>query len=455
MTELPFQLVITNIFPKDRNQSLTCSALLRDVPGKRKVYDATWNSRPVIAKLFFDKISASRHVKREWKGLTQLQKRALSSPKPFFYGKTKDGGRAIVMEKIPNSKPAIELFLEKTDLSQKLDLLILICTELARQHAKGVIQKDLHLGNFLLAGNNSFAIDPAQMKFYSRKLKRKKCISQLASLAVCLPPHNTEALKQLCDQYAAARHWDFDKSDEKLFASQLIIQKKKNLERALKKTFRTSKRQLEIKMPAHRAVVARSFCQNAQPAEFIEQIDDLMDTGQILKAGNTCYLSRLTWNQKDIVIKRYNHKNLVHSLRHTLKKSRARRSWLNANRLNILNIDTPLPLAYVEKYKAPLLWKSYIVTEFTQGQNLHDFLQTPHLTAKHRSDVIERIETVLEKLHKQKITHGDLKKSNILITDKGPVLTDLDAMKVHKLNCTFNYEQRKDLKMFSKLSPQL
>ena len=31
---------------------------------------------------------------------------------------------------------------------------------------KGVLQNDLHLGNFLLRGNSLFVIDPGQMRFF-------------------------------------------------------------------------------------------------------------------------------------------------------------------------------------------------------------------------------------------------------------------------------------------------
>jgi tRNA A-37 threonylcarbamoyl transferase component Bud32 len=173
-----------------------------------------------------------------------------------------------------------------------------------------------------------------------------------------------------------------------------------------------------------------------------------MDKGQILKNGHTCFVSRLRWNDKDIVVKRYNYKGLIHSLRHTLKGSRARRCWLHSHRLLELNIATPKPLAYIEQFKGPLLWKSYMVTEYSKGRKLSDFLRDEKVGEKDRSAVTLQVKDLLNNLGQYRISHGDLKHSNILITDNGPVLTDLDGMKVHKCNWTYKGRQAKDWERF-------
>jgi tRNA A-37 threonylcarbamoyl transferase component Bud32 len=186
------------------------------------------------------------------------------------------------------------------------------------------------------------------------------------------------------------------------------------------------------------------FCEGAEPFDFIKQIDSLMDKGRILKDGRTCYVSRVAWNGKDVVVKRYNHKGLIHSLRHTIKRSRARRGWLHAHRLRMLNIATPRPLAYVEQRKGPLLWKSYLVTEYVEGQRLYDFLRDSKIGQEERSRVTGKVKELLNRLGEHRISHGDLKHSNILITDNDPVLTDLDGMKVHKQNWTYQRRRTKD-----------
>ena len=78
------------------------------------------------------------------------------------------------------------------------------------------------------------------------------------------------------------------------------------------------------------------------------------------------------------------------------------------------------------------MWKSYLVTEHVEGQKLDCFLRDENISQEQRSDTSRRVVELLEKLGKHRITHGDLKHSNLLITEDGPVLIDLDAMVVHK-----------------------
>jgi tRNA A-37 threonylcarbamoyl transferase component Bud32 len=446
MAELPFQLLIKHSFPQNKEEPLTCTALLRTVPGNREVYDGLWNDRGVIVKVFSHKIRAKRHLKREWRGLSQLKERELGSPEPLFYGQTEDGRWAVVVEKIADSSIALDAFNKTTDKLKKLDLLVLVCKELAKQHSKGVLQKDLHFGNFLMSSDKVFALDPGQMRFLSQPLSRRKSISQLALLARCLPASDTESIARLCQEYFNIRGWELGRSDEPFLQKQLTAHRKRGIKKGLKKCLRTSKRYLRIRAGRYLAVFDSGFCDGAEPLDFMEQIDSLMDAGEILKDGNTCYVSSMMWNGKAVAVKRYNHKGLIHSLRHTIKRSRARRGWLNGHRLRMLHIATPKPLCFIEQRRGILVWKSYLVTEYVDGQKLYDFLQDDNVAKDERSQVTEHVKELLERLGKHRISHGDLKHTNILITNSEPMLMDLDAMKVHKWKSLYKVRLAKDLR---------
>jgi tRNA A-37 threonylcarbamoyl transferase component Bud32 len=450
MAEFPFQLLINCTYPRKRKECLLCTALLRTIPGRRKVYDASWGNKSFIAKVFSHKISARRHLKREWHGLKLLASHGVSAPEPLFYGHTEDGQWVVVVQKIPESSTILDIFLKTPDPAKKLSLLVLICKEMAKQHTKGVLQKDLHLGNYLLREDKIFAIDAGQMQFLQREVDRKSSISQLAMLAFYLPDNNTQSITAFCEEYFKARGWRFGKADQTLFQKQLAAHQRRMLRKGLKKCMRTSKRQLRVKTNRYIAMFDKVFCQETKSLGFIEELDKLMDEGQILKNGNTCYVSRLMLNGQDVVVKRYNHKGFIHSLRHTIKKSRARRSWLQGHRLGMLNIATPKPLAYIEQLKKKLIWKSYLVTEYVDGQKLYDFLQNSNVTKEQHSMIIQQIKGLLDKMGEYHITHGDLKHTNILVTDNGPVLTDLDGMKAHKLSWTYKSGRAKDLQRFMK-----
>jgi len=111
----------------------------------------------------------------------------------------------------------------------------------------------------------------------------------------------------------------------------------------------------------------------------------------------------------------------------------------------MLNIATPKPLAYIEQRKGKFIWKSYLVTEYVKGRRLRDFLRDGKTPEQQRSKVTGQVKELLDKMRKYRITHGDLKHTNILITDNGPVLTDLDAMQVHRWKWFFKINRGKDL----------
>ena len=450
MAEFPFELLIDRVSPDKGCESVLCNCYLRVIPGRREVYDGVWNGRSVVVKVFSRGIGAAGRLRKELEGLRRLDARRVNTPRLLFYGKTSDGRPAVVTEKIVDSPTVIDAFLKAGTRTEQVDLLVRLCRELAGQHINGVLQKDLHLGNFLMDRENIYTLDPGQMRFLGRAVGRRTSVSQLALLARSLPADDTESVARLAREYFTARRWSFEKADETKLREQITLHTRRIAAKQLRKCVRTSKRKLRIKTSRHLAVFDRAFCRGAQPRDFLDQIDDLMDKGQILKAGNTCHVARLTWNGRDVVVKRYNHKGFVHSLRHTMKRSRARHSWLNAHRLGVLQIATAKPVAYIERLKGLFVWKSYLVTEYVEGRQLNCFLQNPSVSDEQRAAAIRRTLGMLGKLQDNRITHSDLKHSNILITDHGPVLIDLDAMQTHKLAWMGDRRGRKYMERFMK-----
>jgi tRNA A-37 threonylcarbamoyl transferase component Bud32 len=448
MAEFPFQLTIKCDSPENKEESLLCTGLYRAIPGKRAVYDAMWKDTSVVIKVFSHKFKARLHFKRELKGLNQLQNRGLSSVKSLFSGKTHDGRWAIVLEKIVDSATILDVLNKTAEKLKDLDLLIRVCRELAKQHNKGVLQKDLHLGNYLLAGDRIYALDPSQMQFFRHQLPRNKSISQLALLLCSLPISDIKSVRVICQEYFEVRGWHVEKSDETLLQKKMALYMKRGIRRSLKKTLRTSKGHLKITNKQYSAVFDKGFYIETELLDFVEQLDTLMDSGQVLKDGNTCYVSRLSFSSKDIVVKRYNNKGFLHSLRHTIKRSRARRGWLHGHRLGMLNIATPKPLAYIEQRRGLLVKKSYLVTQYVEGQRLYEFLRDDNVTRQQQLEAMQMIKTMLDKLAKYQITHGDLKHTNILITEIGPVLTDLDGMIVHCWELLYRNRRTKDIERF-------
>lgn len=193
---------------------------------------------------------------------------------------------------------------------------------------------------------------------------------------------------------------------------------------------------------------AETFCDVTTANDFLRSLDRLMTSGDVLKCSNTTRVVRSRWNGLDIVIKRYNSKGLWHSLRHTLKGSRARHCWRFGRRLAEIAIPSAAPLAMVEDRIAGRMHQSYIVNTFIEGDQLKAFINNPDVSGQDKKQVVEKVERILEQLGHHRLTHSDMKPVNLLVCRGQPVLIDLDSMRQHRLPIYFGLRYRKMVRQF-------
>ena len=201
-------------------------------------------------------------------------------------------------------------------------------------------------------------------------------------------------------------------------------------------------------------VFDRELASESQMAECVTELDALMSTGQIIKDSNTCSVSRIRFNGRDIVIKRYNNKGWFHTLRNTIKGSRAKKSWLFGHRLPLMAISTPKPLAYIEYRRGPLVWKSYMITDHVNAKPFSAIVRDTTIDADCLTKATEQVRHMLDTMGRYNITHGDLKHANILISENGPVITDLDAMTRWPWRWLYNIRKSKDMERFTRDLPE-
>ena len=166
-----------------------------------------------------------------------------------------------------------------------------------------------------------------------------------------------------------------------------------------------------------------------------------MATGKVLKNGVTCTVANVVAGDQMLVVKRYNLKHWRHAMSRAWRPSRAWHSWRAAHRLAFYGIATPQPLALIEERLGPLRGRAFLVTEHCPGRNLRDSLSPGDEPAPEQQAAILELFRTLCAL---RITHGDLKASNLLWHDGRVVLIDLDAMVQHRLESAFVRDWRSD-----------
>jgi hypothetical protein len=164
-------------------------------------------------------------------------------------------------------------------------------------------------------------------------------------------------------------------------------------------------------------------------------------------------VARVVLDGKSLVVKRYNVKSFTHWLKRFWRPSRAWHSWLAANRLQLLGIATPQPLAVLERRWCWLRGRAYLVTEYCDGQDIIARFQ-PYLAGEGRllppeTDLLA-LDRLFAALLRERISHGDFKGHN-LFWDENLArwsLIDLDAMQQHRSARSFARAYARDRARF-------
>lgn len=210
----------------------------------------------------------------------------------------------------------------------------------------------------------------------------------------------------------------------------------------------TGRRSVRLAIPGYRGAFDPQFVAAQALPEFVRGLETLMQEGQVLKRDVASFVSRVLWNGQEVVIKRYNHRAFWHSLRHTIKGSRAKRNWHNAHRLVSLQIATPEPLAYVDEYRGPLLWQSYFVARFVSGPHVQQVFADGTVAESEKQRVNDLVLDLLRRLAEHGISHGDMKHTNLLYNGTGIVLMDLDAMRIGGVRWLCRRRYRRDVERY-------
>jgi len=163
----------------------------------------------------------------------------------------------------------------------------------------------------------------------------------------------------------------------------------------------------------------------------------------VMKDCKPAILYKLNFNTEALVIKRFKFRGFFHWLTHVFKKTRAENCWHAAELFEKYGIKTAKPIALYVRHFLGIHFQSYYVCQFIEGPTLADYIaQTKHY------DLIDHAVSIIENMHDNQITHGDLKATNFIVHDHEVVFVDLDVARSHIVQ---NRERReRDIRRFLK-----
>ncbi|WP_332675731.1 lipopolysaccharide kinase InaA family protein [Aromatoleum sp.] len=422
---LPFTVALADGRP------LTMRRVLRLLPGKRIVGEAEFEGHPVLAKLFIAN-GSSRHMRREHEGLVALAAAGLPTPALIHAGPLAGDGHALLTDYLADAESladrwALHAHLPPGDV-EALAVLAPAFAMLGRLHACGLLQHDLHLGNFLHHHGRLHVIDgdAVDADRAGRPLCAAEAAANLALLIAQLPTGWDGQLPALVAAYRSG-YPSLD-PDPSLLAVEIAGLRAARLKDYLGKALRDCTLFRVAKNFRRFAAVVRAEADALAP--LVADPDRRLAEGILLKDGGTCTVARVDLGGRALVVKRYNLKHARHALSRAWRPSRAWHSWLEGHRLRFLGIPTPAPLALVEARVGPLRGRAWLITEHCPGPNLLQHL-APHVAAGPPPAEAAALRALFGALHRQRISHGDMKATNLLWQDGAIVVIDLDAAVQH------------------------
>lgn len=445
--QTPFRVNLTAEGPP-----LICQQILRLLPGKRLVADARWGGQSVIAKLFFNRQEAAAACQRDAYGINTLMAANRLTPNVLYMGAAMGQPCLwiLLLEKIHQSKNVLEIWQTKKTMISVLPLMKKITEEIAHQHQAGILQRDLHLKNFLVKQPQIiYSLDGSRIKHFTRPLSKKMSLMYFAVFLGQLGMSQDTLHQALFDVYRQVRGWEKNIKDVKKLNVMIKNTIQQSTHRYSKKIFRNCTQFKKIVSPMQWAIYDKNY-KSPDFMEFISNPESVFTktTTKILKSDPFSTIAKIIIDNRALVIKRYHYRDSFHRLRRYFRKTRVASTWDLAQQLTLLGIRTAKPVACIDNVTL-LNGKSYFISEFITGAHVGEYFSSYNKDNAAFLETAEALFSMIKQLKALRMVHGDLKMTNILVEESGlPVFIDLESMSKHRCAFTFKRAFKKDLKLF-------
>ncbi len=484
-------MVEEELYRLDDGRRLRCSSIVRLLPGKRKVCRGTLEGEPVFIKLYLDPKRGRRHWQRELEGLRAFRERDVVTASMVYAGEIEGKAWPVILLEQLQDPMDLKQAWENAENPVRESLLEDMVRLLARHHAAGICQTDLHLSNFVISQNRIYSLDGAGVKTVDGELGRRASLDNLALFLAQLLPEWDSRVTELYGVYCDIRDWQgcSDNGGWKLL---------RRVRRARERRWKDFRKKLYRECTAFRCHKTRDRLeivsrQDLTPGleAFLRSPDALIENkdippvdarlngditsassdferGILLKDGVTCKVWALKIGNVSVVVKRYNIKPLWRRIKFRLLfgrgllspenanlpllfgliPGRALISWENAHMLRFFGVQTPRPMAVLRTGRDAIHSTSYFMTEAVAGIRATWWFLDERFSEAEKTQMATKVALLLRRLAEQRISHGDLKAANILIVGATPVLIDLDAMVRHSSRAIFRYHWGRDIQRF-------
>lgn len=410
---------------------LTLCQWLRILPNRRYVALAGWQGRKVLAKLLVGR-RARRHYLRECRGAAAMASRGILAPALLAHGYERHVGGWLLFAFLEGAESLGASWLSVEGfplLSADQEALLGEALEaIGSLHHRGLWQEDLHLDNLLCHEGKLFWVDCGSVRAgeADMPLGTDLALNNLAVFFAQLPGVFDPYIDRLLAYYQRGGGLgDLPVAD---LSRQVGVARRRRLHDFLRKVGRDCTAFIARRSLSRFEVIRRDECDALRP--LLDDPDRFIEAGKIIKAGNSSTVAQVSIDGRRLVVKRYNIKGINHWLRRCWRPTRSWHSWREGHRLAFLGIATPPPLAMLEIRNFGLRGRSYLVSEWIEGEDILTRF-APYLNSSPPEEELVALEQLFAAIVRERISHGDFKGTNLIWHAGNWVLLDLDALRWH------------------------
>lgn len=416
-----------------------------------------WEGKAVLAKIFLQPFPLARLAfKRETQGTSLLLAAGIMTPTILYAARLNSGAFIILFEHLgqtaaePCTTVAFKTRFEKTAAHlERLALLREWVHNLVQQHQAGIMQTDPQIKNCLYSDHTLYTVGTGSIRAQKKSLSMQKSVKYFAAGLAELSFVDDHFRAEVIDWYLEQRGFP---ATPKIYHAihRQVMRCQKKRERKLRSNLLRTSTQLISEKNANYFWVCQQPYLNEEFRSFLHAPEHFLASphARIIKTDKTTTVAVVPIADQWFVVKRYNAKSRWYRIKRTFTQTRAKKSWKNAHRLLFRGILTPDPIAMIEERQGFLKGVSYFVCAYIAGTTASAYFTPHNVDLKEGRSVAQDILQILNQLCVEKIYHGDLKASNILLSEENIFLIDLDAMHFHQNQYYFNFRAKKDSDRF-------
>ena len=185
-----------------------------------------------------------------------------------------------------------------------------------------------------------------------------------------------------------------------------------------------------------RSLLRRAWCDAALPDDLVDVMlrgdpDRVLFSSNPLQVKDRCVVVRHESSRGSLLVKRHSWGSTWRTLRMAFREPAAQRCARLGEYLHDRGIPTPRPRAYVDRRLGPWTYRSYLVSDYVEGESLYRHIRFGSQSTEELRHAAQQVARIWESLVELGISHNDLKPENFIVDRNFNVwLIDLEKVRI-------------------------